>query len=212
MHNVNLSITATRTDIDEQFKGTITFRNEAGDEVVYEYIATNPKAKEVNIKFSGRDDNFHIQGIPSKELIEKLTDKQKWIFGLSINLLSNVLDTRGDLLLSHETTQMMRMFQADASGKMSSSFGVEEDGYQFVFSKEISENRKLEEIHKETGIPLPLLKRAKYSTLSQWKPGCTLEEAEEAYENAPEEGKEPGDKTLLQTIKSILHLKLNVEA
>lgn len=55
------------------------------------------------------------------------------MFGLSIGILSRTLDASEDMLLSHDTTQLMRMFNADASGKMSTTVEVEDTGYQFVF-------------------------------------------------------------------------------
>lgn len=135
MHKIVIAVTATRTGTDNQFKGTITFTNERNDEVIFEYLSTNPKEPELNLEFSGNGEKFEIKGLPSKELIEKLKDNQKWIFGLSIGILSDTLENSDSMLLSHETTQLMRMFKADASGKMSTTVEVGDDGYQFVFGK-----------------------------------------------------------------------------
>lgn len=58
MQQVNISVTAKRTDISNQFKGIITFKNEKGEEVKYNYLCTNPQNPETDILYSWKQDNF----------------------------------------------------------------------------------------------------------------------------------------------------------
>lgn len=209
MHVIDITVTASRTYVDNKFKGTVTFKNENGDEVSYNYLITDPDNSDVDLEYSNNKDSFQVKGTPSKELIEALKENQRWVFGLSINLLSRTIDNSQSMLLSQGTTDMMRVFGADASGQMSSQIQIDdENGYQLVFGEEITENQKLA---KETGIPVRLIQKAKYSSLSDYG-NCTLEEAEDAYEKAPDEGKEVGDKTLLKIIKKVVELRSQVPA
>ena len=209
MHSINLTVTVSRTDIENQFKGVFSFKNESGDEVSYNYLISDPDDGDLNIEYSNDKDDFKIKGVPSKELIETLKEKQKWIFGLSINLLSKAIRNSQQMLLSQNTTDTLRAFGGDVSGQMQTSIQIDNEiGYQIVFGEEISENEKMA---KETGIPIRFIRRAKYSSLSDYG-NCTLEEAEKAYLSAPEEGEEPGDKTLLKIIKKIIELRSQVSA
>ncbi len=132
MQQVNISVTAKRTDISNQFKGIITFKNEKGEEVKYNYLCTNPQNPETDILYSWETGQFHIKGIPNKELIESLADKEKCIFAFSIGLVSDVIENTSNML-SHRTTEMMRQFGGDIEGSANRDFKVNEDGYNYLF-------------------------------------------------------------------------------
>ena len=141
MRKINLLVTATRTDVDNQFKGTITFENEQNDKVSFEYFCATDK--QIDIKFSNKDENFHVKGPPSKELFDGLKDNQKWISALSINLILLTIENSENILSSHNVARLKTMLNADATGKMSDSLEVEEDAYQFVFGNKIAKVRSL---------------------------------------------------------------------
>ena len=142
MRKINLLVTATRTDVDNQFKGTITFENEQNDKVSFEYICSNPD-KQIDIKFSNKNENFHVKGLPSRELFDGLKDNQKWISALSINLILLTIENSENILSSRNVARLKTMLNADATGKMSDSLEVEEDAYQFVFGNKIAKVRSL---------------------------------------------------------------------
>lgn len=64
MRKIEIAVTANRTDVEHQFKGTITFKNEKNNEVILNYTATDPKEPEVNLEFSGDNEEFQMKGIP----------------------------------------------------------------------------------------------------------------------------------------------------
>ncbi len=135
MKKVNISVTATRTDIDNQFKGVITFKDTEGTEgteVQYDYLCTNPQNAEVDILYSWENGKFHINGLPNKELIESLQDKEKCIFALSLTLVSDVIKNTSHML-SHNTTQLMRIFNGDMSGNADRNFEIDEKAYNYIF-------------------------------------------------------------------------------
>ncbi len=131
MKKVNISVTCTRTDINNQFKGVITFTGTEGKKVEYDYLCTNPQNTEVDILYSCENEKFHIKGLPSEELIESLKDKEKCIFCLSLTLMADVINTSN--MLSHYTTQLMRKFNLDGSGEADENFEIDEKGYNFIF-------------------------------------------------------------------------------
>jgi hypothetical protein len=135
MYKVAIAITATRSDINNQFKGVITFKDEKNQATSFDYVCTNPKNEYVDIEYSGTNENFQIKGLPTKELIDGLKENQKLIFCLSIGLLVSVLDNAERFSLSHKSTQLMRQYGADASSMMEQTVEIEEDGYQYLFDK-----------------------------------------------------------------------------
>lgn len=132
MKKVNISVTAKRTNTTNQFKGIITFKNEEDKEVKYNYLCTNPQNPEADILYSWETGQFHVKGIPSRELIESLTDREKCIFAFSIDLISDVIENTSNML-SHRTTEMMRQFGGDTEGSANRNFEVNEDGYNYLF-------------------------------------------------------------------------------
>jgi hypothetical protein len=127
MKKIDLSVIAIRTDIDNQFKGTITFKD-AKNKQVFEYLNNNPKSQKVDIEYYQGE-----EGIPTPAILEPLTERQKWVFGLSIETLAQTIENSSDFSLSHSTTEALRMFGGDAQGKMSTSFEIDEDAYKLIF-------------------------------------------------------------------------------
>jgi len=202
---IKLFATAFRTSVDDQFKGEFTVTNEIGDQVKIEYICTNPESELVDLYFTEKDESFHLKGIPSVELFSPFTDRQKWIITFYMNLVPETIYHAK--VLSHDTTQIMRLFESDISASGSVTLEIPDNVYQGIFEAEILENQKLETIQKKTGVPLRLLKKAKYSSFPDWGANLTLDEVEKAYENAPEEGEEKEDVKLLSIVKRLIALK-----
>jgi hypothetical protein len=134
MHRIEISVTISRTDIENQFKGVITFKNEA-NKVKFDYLCTNLKEEEINVELSNQTEKFNLKGIPSKELFETLTDNQKLIFAMSVGPLSDAILSNQSLSLSHETTQTLRMFGGDISGEINCTIEVGDKEYSCLFGK-----------------------------------------------------------------------------
>lgn len=205
MKKITLFATAGRTAVENQFKGNVTFTNEEGDQVKVGYVCRDPESTVVDVLFTENGKSFHVKGIPTVELFNPFTERQRWICFLSMNLVPETIEQAK--MLSHSTTQMMRLFDADMSASGSSTGEIKENMHQDIFGAEILENQKLVKIQQETGVPMRLLKRAKYSSFPDWGADLTLEEVEEAYETAPEEGEEKEDIKLLSIIKRLIVLK-----
>lgn len=133
MEKIHVSVTAARTDVDNQFKGTITFRNEKSEELVIGYVDSSPSDEIYDLEFSDKDEKFEIKGKPSREIFDAMSNKQKYIIGLSFELLAKTIQNSKNLGLSNQTTQMLRAFNGDASGKMESTLEVDEDCYKGIF-------------------------------------------------------------------------------
>lgn len=205
MKKITLFATAVRTSVENQFKGDVTFTNEDGDQIKVGYVCNDPESTIVDILFTEKGESFHVNGIPCVELFTPFTDRQRWLSFLSLNLVPGTIDQAK--MLSHSTTKMLRLFDADMSASGGSTGEINDNMHQGLFGAEIFENQKLVKIQKETGVPLRLLKRAKYSSFPEWGSSLTLEEVEIAYETAPEEGEEKDDVKLLSIIKRLIALK-----
>ena len=132
MHKVKISVTVSRTSIDNQFKGLITFKNE-NKVTSFDYLCTDPEGEKVDLEFSTKIEKFGVKGIPSKELFEKLNDNQKLIFAMSIEPLSSTISNNRRLSLSQTSTEILRMFGGDVSGEMNFSIEVGEKEYLCLF-------------------------------------------------------------------------------
>lgn len=132
MHKVNISVTVSRTDINNQFKGIITFKNE-NKETSFDYLCTDPEGEQINLEFSTKNEKFGIKGIPSRELFETLSDNQKLIFAMSIEPISLVISNTRSLSLSHNSTRILRMYGGDASGEMNFPVEIGEKEYFCIF-------------------------------------------------------------------------------
>jgi hypothetical protein len=202
---VKLFANAVRTSKEDQFKGYVTFTNQDGDQVKVDYICTNPESTMVDLLFTEKGESFHFNGVPSEELLIPFPDRQKWICFLTMSLVPGAIDLAK--MLSHDTTQMMRLFEPDMSASGGCTGEINKKMYQDLFGAEILDNEKLVVIQKETGVPLRLLKKAKYSSFPEWGLDLTLKEVEEEFINAPEEGQEKDDVELLSIIKRLITLK-----
>jgi hypothetical protein len=134
MNKIEISVTVSRTDIKDQFKGSITLKNGL-NEVKFNYLCTDPD-EDVNVEFSEFSngiEGFKLNGFPSKELFETLKENQKLIFAMSVNSLSEAISNTQDLSLSHEDIQILRMFGSDASGEINRTIEVGDKEYSSLF-------------------------------------------------------------------------------
>ena len=125
-------VTKSRTDIDNQFKGLITFKNE-NKEVSFDYLWTDPDGPKIDLEFSNKAEKFEIKGIPTEELFKTLSDNQKLIFAMSFESLVSTISHTQNYSLSQKTTNLLRMFDGDVSAEMSFSIEVGEKEYICLF-------------------------------------------------------------------------------
>ncbi len=63
-----------------------------------------------------------------------MTDRQKYIIATSFELLAMTVKNSQSLGLSNQRTQMLKMYQAETSGQLEGSFGVNEDCHDAIFN------------------------------------------------------------------------------
>lgn len=136
MQEIKLLVTATGTDVDNQFKGAITFKNEQNEGVSFGYLCINPKNEEIDLKIYSKDEKFCIKGIISKELFNKLNEKQRLIFGLSADLVLDTIDHHEKMSSHYSMNQMMKSFGVDMHQEMSVSYEIDDNAYLLIFNEE----------------------------------------------------------------------------
>lgn len=132
MYAVNISVTVSRADINNQFKGLITFKNE-NKKLSFDYLCTGPDEKQIDIEFSNRERKFGVKGIPSKKLFKTLSGNQKLIFALSVEPLFSIISNTQNLSLSHKTTELLKMCCGEVSVEMDFNIEVGEKEYLSLF-------------------------------------------------------------------------------
>jgi hypothetical protein len=133
MKKVKLSATAGRTSTAGQFKGMITFKNEINKEVSFEYLCNNPENERLDLKFSNKNEEFSVKGLPSRELFESLAENQKCVLALSVEPIINAIQQ--SKTLSSDTTQMLRCYGGNVSGVAEMSADINEKMYSLLFSE-----------------------------------------------------------------------------
>ena len=135
---VNVSVTASATEVSKQFKGILIFKNEQKKEIKFDYLCIDHKNsmhEHIDIKFSNEKENFHIKGVPSDELINKFNEKEQLVVFLSSLLLRDAIYRVKDFLrMSYANIpQMKKMYKKDSPIKVSESFSLTEIGYKLIF-------------------------------------------------------------------------------
>lgn len=122
MYKIIISVTVSKTDIANQFKGKITFKS--GNKVtLFDYLYIDPDGKKINLKFSNENGEFGVDGIPSKELCEGISSNQKLILAMSFYALTSAISR----------TEMLIMFDGDIPEEMNSFIKVEGKEYLCLF-------------------------------------------------------------------------------
>lgn len=137
-HIVTLSVTASATEVKNQFKGIVVFKDKKNKEIKFDYLFMDheiPMDKYVDFKFSNEKENFQIEGIPSNELMNKLEEKNQLIvFFTSLPLRDAIYHVKDFLRMSYgNISQMGKMYKTDSPFKVSEDIFLTEIGYKLIF-------------------------------------------------------------------------------
>lgn len=124
MVKIVISFTTEKDNVDEQFKGVITFKSEEGEEISFRYTWKSPdeceNSVDINITFSNESENFNINKKFFIEQYKKLTERQQIVLGLSMMILPDMID-------------QVKILKTSTSDTIHQE--IEEKPYRIIFNK-----------------------------------------------------------------------------
>jgi hypothetical protein len=136
MPKINIEVTATRTTRDDEFQGTIVFKNGVS-EIKVEYLFAKLESflndAQMNATFTHDGRKFCLEGKITEEMFTNIPQKQRLLILLPIDLMVGAIEQA--MHLSNGTTQMLRAFTGDIEGKGSGPIEISEEALKTIFEE-----------------------------------------------------------------------------